>query len=86
MPPATNKITEVISLISGFGFPRENFIPEVYYTGSLKICKPFLVAQNLSLIKILYRHPDRIKSQWHFGQVSPYSIPVESFPAHQSNR
>ncbi len=47
MPPATNKITEVISLISGFGFPRENFIPEVYYTGSLKICKPFLVDQNL---------------------------------------
>lgn len=35
-----NKITEVISLISGLGFPWENFIPAAHYISLPSICKP----------------------------------------------
>ena len=32
-------VTEVISSISGFGLPWENFIPWFYYNGRGRLCK-----------------------------------------------
>lgn len=45
-------IAEVISSISGFGFPGENFIPLLYYSGRGRLCKAEIQVAFLTPIPV----------------------------------
>lgn len=65
MPPLDAKgrcllrpgITEVISLFSGLGFPRENFIPCAYYSARTGACK-----------SLFDRHPLPVQRGWDYNE------------------